>query len=155
MSDDHRDECSFCGRSFSDVDMIIPGPPGIHICNECVNVCNALVQKELRRTEEHGLVFDELPAPAQIKQQLDEYVVGQHHRCDSGLDPAYRLVEPLGENRDQQAQEDQISENRHHRGNRSLREALVVTQVTGIGEPQERPPDGFRRIREASAQTRS
>jgi ATP-dependent Clp protease ATP-binding subunit ClpX len=66
--------CSFCGKTSDSAKKLIAGP-GVHICDECVNVCNKIL------TEESDLIsadFDEeLPTPKEIKAFLDSYVVGQ------------------------------------------------------------------------------
>ena len=66
--------CSFCGRSASHVDKIITGP-SVHICNECVKLCNEVLAEEKSQTLpwENGKV----PKPLEIKAYLDEYVIGQ------------------------------------------------------------------------------
>ena len=70
--------CSFCGKSQSEVRKLIAGP-GVYICDECIGVCKSILDKELKDV---GNVFDDpgfrLPAPAEIKAQLDEHVIGQN-----------------------------------------------------------------------------
>jgi len=67
--------CSFCGRTASQVDKIITGP-SVHICNECVKLCNEVLAEDKKQTLpwETGTVP---PKPAEIKAGLDEYVIGQ------------------------------------------------------------------------------
>jgi ATP-dependent Clp protease ATP-binding subunit ClpX len=70
--------CSFCGRTENQVNLLIPAPSGAFICDSCVEVCSELVDEEL--TPEHSLdelKFDQLPKPAELKEFLDEYVIGQ------------------------------------------------------------------------------
>lgn len=66
--------CSFCARSASQVDKIITGP-SVHICNECVKLCNDVLSEDKKQTLpwETGT----LPKPLEIKDFLDEYVIGQ------------------------------------------------------------------------------
>tara|TARA_A100001037_G_C15103599_1_gene615238 strand:- start:557 stop:1810 length:1254 start_codon:yes stop_codon:yes gene_type:complete len=66
--------CSFCGRSHSQVEKIITGPQ-VHICNECVKLCNEVLAEEKQQTLpwETG----EMPKPTEIKAFLDEYVIAQ------------------------------------------------------------------------------
>ena len=66
--------CSFCGRSANQVEKIITGP-SVHICNECVKLCNEVLAEEKRQTLpwETG----NLPKPTDIRAFLDEYVIGQ------------------------------------------------------------------------------
>src|ERR1700741_4665089 len=67
-------KCSFCGKSQKQVKKLIAGP-GVYICDECIDLCNEIIEEELADTTE--LKLDELPKPAEIFQFLDEYVVGQ------------------------------------------------------------------------------
>lgn len=66
--------CSFCGRSHNQVEKIITGP-SVHICNECVKLCNEVLAEEKKQTLpwETG----DIPKPTQIKDFLDEYVIAQ------------------------------------------------------------------------------
>ena len=68
--------CSFCGRSNDEVKKLIAGP-GVYICDECIGVCEHILQEELRA--EHKASAEELvvPLPREIKDQLDQYVIGQ------------------------------------------------------------------------------
>ena len=68
--------CSFCGKSESQVDRLIMGPSGVYICNECVAVCDKMLARE--KVEKTSVEDDfPLPTPAQIKAQLDDYIIGQ------------------------------------------------------------------------------
>src|SRR5687767_14675023 len=67
-------KCSFCGKSQKQVKKLIAGP-GVYICDECIDLCNEIIEEELSDTTE--LKLDELPKPAEIYAFLDEYVVGQ------------------------------------------------------------------------------
>ena len=70
--------CSFCGRSEKNVAFLIPAPTGICICDNCIDACNEIIEEQLQPTTTVGtLSFDELPKPAQIKEMLDRYVIGQ------------------------------------------------------------------------------
>ena len=66
--------CSFCARSASQVDKIITGP-SVHICNECVKLCNDVLAEDKKQ----ALPWESktLPKPIEIKEHLDEYVIGQ------------------------------------------------------------------------------
>jgi ATP-dependent Clp protease ATP-binding subunit ClpX len=78
--------CSFCGKSHSEVKKLIAGP-GVYICNECVDVCGNILAKELNPPEESGKpkkgkgktshTKDEIPTPAELLAELDNYVIGQ------------------------------------------------------------------------------
>ena len=74
MSSDKHLRCSFCGKSKDAVKKFISGP-NVYICNECVALCNEILAEEEER-EETGR-FTEVPIPSEIKETLDEYVIGQ------------------------------------------------------------------------------
>jgi ATP-dependent Clp protease ATP-binding subunit ClpX len=67
-------KCSFCGKSQKQVKKLIAGP-GVYICDECIDLCNEIIEEELSESSE--LKFDELPKPAEIYDFLNQYVVGQ------------------------------------------------------------------------------
>ena len=67
-------KCSFCGKSQKQVRKLIAGP-GVYICDECIDLCNEIIEEELTETAE--LSFDHLPNPREIRAFLDDYVVGQ------------------------------------------------------------------------------
>ncbi|MEX1133877.1 MAG: ATP-dependent Clp protease ATP-binding subunit ClpX [Acidimicrobiia bacterium] len=67
-------KCSFCGKSQKQVKKLIAGP-GVYICDECIDLCNEIIEEEFSTTEE--INFAELPKPVEIKSYLDDYVVGQ------------------------------------------------------------------------------
>ncbi len=67
-------KCSFCGKSQKQVRKLIAGP-GVYICDECIELCNEIIEEELSDTEE--IDFTELPKPHEIYGFLEEYVVGQ------------------------------------------------------------------------------
>ena len=71
--------CSFCGKRQDMVERMIAGPDaGIYICNECIEICNDILNDEYNDFEvEEPKEFATLPKPVEIKQALDEYVVGQ------------------------------------------------------------------------------
>ncbi len=67
-------KCSFCGKSQKQVKKLIAGP-GVYICDECIDLCNEIIEEEL--SESSDLQWDELPKPREIYEFLDQYVVGQ------------------------------------------------------------------------------
>ena len=75
--------CSFCGKSHSEVKKLIAGP-GVYICNECIDVCSNILEKELGGTPSKGKTPVEkpgfkIPAPAAILAKLNEFVIGQEN----------------------------------------------------------------------------
>jgi ATP-dependent Clp protease ATP-binding subunit ClpX len=67
-------KCSFCGKSQKQVKKLIAGP-GVYICDECIDLCNEIIEEEL--AEAGDVKLDELPKPAEIHEFLDQYVIGQ------------------------------------------------------------------------------
>jgi ATP-dependent Clp protease ATP-binding subunit ClpX len=67
-------KCSFCGKSQKQVKKLIAGP-GVYICDECIDLCNEIIEEEL--TESSDVSFDSLPKPKEIYEFLDGYVIGQ------------------------------------------------------------------------------
>ena len=71
--------CSFCGKAQEMVKKLIAGPKSVYICDECINVCNNIIDSEIY-DEELGyedIKTEEIPTPQEIKNILDEYVIGQ------------------------------------------------------------------------------
>jgi ATP-dependent Clp protease ATP-binding subunit ClpX len=88
----HVERCTFCEKRRHHVASLIAGPPGVYICNECIEICNSILQEELRRAPgvanqaSGGLAAgpaggaaatEKLPTPIEIARRLDEYVIGQ------------------------------------------------------------------------------
>jgi len=69
--------CSFCGRTADMVDRLIAGPPDVFICNECVDLCNSILDRESTQRGKSTLKIKRVPTPQEVKEQLDTYVVGQ------------------------------------------------------------------------------
>src|SRR5712691_5001416 len=67
-------KCSFCGKSQKQVKKLIAGP-GVYICDECIDLCNEIIEEELSEASE--LKLDELPKPVEIYAFLNDYVIGQ------------------------------------------------------------------------------
>ncbi len=92
-------KCSFCGKSQKQVKKLIAGP-GVYICDECIDLCNEIIEEELNEGSEVGL--EELPKPKEIFDFLNSYVIGQeqakkslavavynhYKRVQAGLQPA-------------------------------------------------------------------
>ena len=89
---DNEIRCSFCGKTQDEVTRLVEGP-GVYICDNCIEFCNALLSddeeglpKKRKKKQEQDFV---LPKPQEIKQKLDEYVIGQDeakkNACRSGV----------------------------------------------------------------------
>ncbi|QOQ79820.1 ATP-dependent Clp protease ATP-binding subunit ClpX [Aerococcus urinaeequi] len=68
--------CSFCGKSQDEVDKIIAGP-GVYICNECVALCQEIIDEEVSQERQESYTMVEPPKPTEIRSILDDYVIGQ------------------------------------------------------------------------------
>jgi ATP-dependent Clp protease ATP-binding subunit ClpX len=68
--------CSFCGKSHAEVRKLIAGP-GVYICDNCINVCKGILDKELNEDARRQTTALRVPKPADIRRQLDQFVVGQ------------------------------------------------------------------------------
>ncbi len=84
MSDEHDGgngdgrllHCNFCGKSQHEVRKLIAGP-SVYVCDECVELCNDIIREELQESSDEA-EKEKLPTPQEIKEKLDEYVIGQH-----------------------------------------------------------------------------
>ena len=79
--DENKDKpvrCSFCGKLQNEVGTLIAGP-GVYICDECIDICQSIINEEpnSKRKKGNETDFDSLPKPHEIKARLDEYVIGQ------------------------------------------------------------------------------
>jgi len=71
--------CSFCGKSSRDVGPMVEGPSDVFICANCVDLAHNIIRQEKRKMSSSGPMFSTIPAPRQIKEFMDQYVVGQNH----------------------------------------------------------------------------
>ncbi|MCL4146102.1 UNVERIFIED_CONTAM: hypothetical protein GTU68_012777, partial [Idotea baltica] len=69
--------CSFCRKSYRDVGPLVEGPGDVYICNECIELCQSILDQESKRRGPSKSLFGEIPAPREIVEHLDEYVIGQ------------------------------------------------------------------------------
>ena len=69
-------KCSFCGKSQKQVQQLIAGP-GVYICDECVELCNEIIEERQAEKAGEGVVDFDLPKPKEIFDFLEEYVIGQ------------------------------------------------------------------------------
>src|SRR6056300_728657 len=72
--DNNKLSCTFCGKGQEEVRKLIAGP-SVYICDECVDLCNDIIEEEVKAEDEE--VLDVLPSPVEIFKQLDDYVIGQ------------------------------------------------------------------------------
>ena len=90
-------KCSFCGKSQKQVKKLIAGP-GVYICDECIDLCNEIIEEELAEPTE--VKWDNLPKPREIYEFLDSYVIGQE-KAKKGLSVAvynhYKRIQSGGE----------------------------------------------------------
>ena len=73
-NDNNKLTCTFCGKGQEDVRKLIAGP-SVYICDECVDLCNDIIEEEVKANDEE--VLEVLPSPLEIFNQLDDYVIGQ------------------------------------------------------------------------------
>jgi ATP-dependent Clp protease ATP-binding subunit ClpX len=77
--------CSFCHRTGDDAGPVVEGPrnndtgESVYICSNCVELCHNIIRQEQRRTTQAKPLFTTIPTPRQIKEFLDQYVIGQDH----------------------------------------------------------------------------
>jgi len=71
--------CSFCGRSGSQADTLIEGPDNVFICPECVELCHNIIKQNRRQAGSQRAGLRELPKPREVKEYLDQYVIGQEN----------------------------------------------------------------------------
>jgi ATP-dependent Clp protease ATP-binding subunit ClpX len=78
------ERCTFCEKSRHHVQSLIAGPPGVYICNECIEICNTILKEEERKVRGGSTAFtkdltlkEKIPTPAEIHEHLSEYVIGQ------------------------------------------------------------------------------
>jgi len=69
--------CSFCGKTSREVGPMVEGPNDIYICSNCTDLCQNIFRQERRRVTSARPLFSDIPAPRQIKEFLDQYVIGQ------------------------------------------------------------------------------
>jgi len=90
--------CSFCGKSQDEVKKLIAGP-SVYICDECVSLCNEIIQEEYEQ-EEKNKQKDLLPKPQEIKKKLDQYVIEQDMAKKVLSVAVYNHYKRIGVNRD-------------------------------------------------------
>jgi ATP-dependent Clp protease ATP-binding subunit ClpX len=116
-------KCSFCGKSQKQVKKLIAGP-GVYICDECIDLCNEIIEEELSETSE--LRFDELPKPREIYQFLNDYVVGQ--------DPAKKILSVAVYNHYKRIQFQTTHGPSHHDEVELAKSNILLLGPTGCGK---------------------
>jgi len=71
--------CSFCGKSSRDVGPMVEGPSDVYICANCVDLAHNIIRQEKRKLTASQPLFSTIPSPRQIKEFLDQYVIGQNY----------------------------------------------------------------------------
>ena len=71
-------KCSFCGKKQNQVQRIIAGP-GVYICNECVDLCQSILEDEMYEETPEEILPEVIPSPQAIKEYMDQYIIGQEH----------------------------------------------------------------------------
>lgn len=71
--------CSFCGKTSREVGPMVEGPNDVYICSNCVDLCQNIFRQERRRLQSGRSTLDTIPSPRQLKEFLDQYVIGQDH----------------------------------------------------------------------------
>ena len=71
--------CSFCRKNYREVGPLVEGPNEAYICSDCIELCQSIMDQELRRRGSGKKFGSKLPTPRQLNQKLDEYVIGQDH----------------------------------------------------------------------------
>jgi ATP-dependent Clp protease ATP-binding subunit ClpX len=71
--------CSFCGKSSRDVGPMVEGPSDVYICANCVDLAHNIIRQEKRKLTSAAPLFNTIPSPRQIKEFLDQYVIGQEY----------------------------------------------------------------------------
>ena len=69
--------CSFCGKTSREVGPMVEGPNDVYVCASCTDLCQNIFKQERRRVGSSAPIFTEIPAPRQMKEFLDQYVIGQ------------------------------------------------------------------------------
>jgi ATP-dependent Clp protease ATP-binding subunit ClpX len=123
--------CSFCGKSHSEVKKLIAGP-GVYICNECIEVCSNILEKELgggvpakgkTPTEKPGF---SIPSPAAIRDKLNEYVIGQEN--------AKKVLSVAVYNHYQRLRQDQTKVGEEFNGVEIEKSNILLLGSTGSGK---------------------
>ena len=69
--------CSFCGKSYREVGPLVEGPDDVYICENCIDLCQSILNQERKRRGGSSALFKKVPTPREIVAHLDQYVIGQ------------------------------------------------------------------------------
>src|ERR1035438_4830866 len=69
--------CNFCNKDQNEVYRLIASPSGVHVCNECIDVCNEIIEEQREKDRSISQTAIKVPKPVDIRSFLDDYVVGQ------------------------------------------------------------------------------
>ncbi len=69
--------CSFCRKSYREVGPLVEGPSDVYICGECIELCQSILEQERRRRGSSKSLFNKVPTPREIVENLENYVIGQ------------------------------------------------------------------------------
>ena len=154
-------KCSFCGKSQEQVRKLIAGP-GVYICDECIELCNEIIEEELYKNVDENLRLRNIPKPKEINHILNQYVIGQERAKKSLAVAVYNHYKRInvGSRRRRRAAEIQHSSGRADRfgKNVSRSDACENTRraaCDGGRDVVDRGRLRRRRRREHSAQTHS
>ncbi|MHC4832684.1 MAG: ATP-dependent Clp protease ATP-binding subunit ClpX [Planctomycetota bacterium] len=95
--------CSFCGKTSREVGPMVEGPGEVYICTNCTELCQNIFKQERRRVEGGKPLFEEVPTPRQIKEFLDQYVIGQDPAKRTLAVAVHNHYKRLGETRNEDA----------------------------------------------------
>ena len=122
--------CSFCGKSHSEVRKLIAGP-GVYICNECIDVCSNILEKEMGGAPTKGKTSAEkpgfkIPSPAEILAKLNEFVIGQEN--------AKKVLSVAVYNHYQRLRQDQARVDEEYRDVEIEKSNIMLLGPTGSGK---------------------
>ena len=98
--------CSFCGKNQNEVRKLIAGP-SVYICNECIDLCNDIIQEEINETAEE-VEEERFQVPKEIKANLDDYVIGQEEAKKNLSVAVYNHYKRLREEAKQSREDDEV-----------------------------------------------